>query len=294
MPLTLIRASRVSPSTEALRRATRRRNSKRSIRSLKPSALSTTVDEARLAVHVARAQVLGEQLLGRRLLALAGASAARACRRACPACRRAAGGACERARRARPAGARRPRGPRACRRSAPPRRRPRPAAASPRRAGSPARARARRAEQHGEHRERQDATKQPHSGDDPSPPWPPTLQAIVQRGAASPLRSGAYRTRRRQPAASARGPSGSGCLIGNDRPRHHPPPPRLPRVHGPGRARGRAAERRRRQLSLVAAPGQPGLGGSARPRSAPRLAARPGAARRRTDPSTRSGSPAPG
>ena len=43
MPLTLIRASRVSPSTEALRRAIRRRYSKRSIRSLKPSAFITTV-----------------------------------------------------------------------------------------------------------------------------------------------------------------------------------------------------------------------------------------------------------
>ena len=43
MPLTLIRASRVSPSTEALRRAIRRWYSKRVIRSSNPSALSTTV-----------------------------------------------------------------------------------------------------------------------------------------------------------------------------------------------------------------------------------------------------------
>ena len=43
MPLTLIRASRVSASTDALRRAIRRRNSKRSTRSVNPSALSTTV-----------------------------------------------------------------------------------------------------------------------------------------------------------------------------------------------------------------------------------------------------------
>ena len=70
MPLTLIRASRVSPSTEALRRAIRRWYSKRVIRSLNPSAFKHHGHEGRLAAHVARAQVLGQQLLGARLLAL--------------------------------------------------------------------------------------------------------------------------------------------------------------------------------------------------------------------------------